>query len=128
MSKNIIPFSVELVDEEEERNRIDDAAERIVERLIRARRVLFRLGYGSPQLIFSEGTFVSLTYGCALREVAALVKAGAEPLGFIAPRTPRRGRPFVKSWDYHNEKASADLCRLATSLYRHRLITMETEE
>jgi hypothetical protein len=104
---------------------IRQRAESIVQRLIRARSVLFRAGYCSPQLVFSDGNFVSLTYGGALRDVTALLRAGAEPAGFIACLRGKRGRPFFKPWEKGNQKAAAELCSLANSLYRHRLITME---
>ncbi|GEM_PF-5078641 len=102
-----------------------EIAECVIQRLIRARSVLFRAGYSSPQLLFSDGSFVSLTYGGALREVTALLQAHAEPVGFIACVREKRGCPFFKPWEKGNQRAAAELCRLANSLYRHRLITME---
>jgi hypothetical protein len=107
---------------------IREGAEFIVQRLIRARSVLLDAGYCPPKLVFSEGSFVSLTYGTALSEVTVLLQAGAEPLGFIAGLRKKRGRPFVKAWDKENQKARAQLCRIANSLYRHRLITPEEGE
>jgi len=86
MGVHSIPFSPELMDEEEERNRIAERAERIVQRLIEERRALFLQRCGSPNLIFPDGHLVSLSYGIggALGDVERLLSAGSEPLGIVS--------------------------------------------
>lgn len=130
MSKHSIPFSAELMDgEEQEWNKGTDRADRIVQRLVQARRELLSRDFYSPYLIFSEGWIVSLSHGIieALRDVEKLLGAGSEPLGIItAPKG--EGRPVVQVWQPESAEARAQLHSMAKSLYWRRFRTTETQE
>lgn len=122
MSKHSIPFSPELMDgEEEERNKVTERADRIVQRLVQARRELLGRDFYSPYLIFSDGWVVSLSHGIgeALCDAEKLLGAGSEPLGIItAPKGD--GRPVVQAWQEENAEARAELFSMAKSLYWRR--------
>jgi len=129
MSKHSIPFTPDLVDEEEECDKITARAERIVQRLTQESRVLLSRSFDSPYLIFSDGWIVSLSHGIgeALRDVEKLLGAGSEPLGIVtAPQGD--GRPCIQVWQQQNEAARAELCALAKSLYWRRFVTTETQK
>lgn len=59
-------------------------------------RMLSCRGYGTTNLIFSDWSFVSLTHSGAISEVAALLRAGCQPLGFIAPYRELNHNPFAE--------------------------------
>jgi len=105
-----------------------DRAERIVQELAKTARMLSRRGYGTTNLIFSDCSFVSLTYGGAISEVAALVRGGSQPLGFIAPHRDRQRSPFAESWDSGDNTALAELRRIANWVYGHRFNARETQQ
>ncbi len=95
---------------------LPDRAEHIVRELIKMARSLRKSSYSKPQLIFSDGSFVSTTDWApnATTTVRTLLAQGEQPLGFIAP--PRDfGTPFVCPWRKDDEKARAELCSLAQS-------------
>lgn len=110
---------------------VPNSAERIVHQLIKTARMLLHRGYGSTKLVFpdvSGCSFVSLTYGGAISEVAALLRAGCQPLGFIAPHRELNHSPFVEPWERGNEAALTELRRIADWLYGHRVRARETQQ
>lgn len=110
------------------KNIIPGRAERIVQELAKTARMLSRRGYGTTNLIFSDCSFVNLTYGGAISEVAALFQAGSQPLGFIAPHRELNHSPFAESWWSGDKAALAELRRIADWLYGHRIKARETPQ
>jgi hypothetical protein len=96
-------------------------ADSIVRELTKMARILFRRGYGTTQLIFSDWSFVSRTDSGLISEVEALLRAGYKPLGFIAPDRDRKRNPFVEPWDMFDNVALSELRDLAHSTYWHLL-------
>jgi hypothetical protein len=96
-------------------------ADSIVRELTKRARILFRRGYGTTQLIFSDRSFVSRTDSGLISEVEALLRAGYKPLGFIAPDRDRKRNPFVEPWDMFDNVALSELRDLAHSTYWHLL-------
>lgn len=97
------------------------SAEGIVQDLTKTARMLFRRGYGTTQLIFSDWSFVSRTESGVISRVDALLRAGHKPLGFIAPHRDRKRNPFVESWEMGDKASLAELRYVAQSLYWHLL-------
>ena len=130
MSKHSIPFSPELINgEEEERNKVTERADRIVQRLFESRRDLLSRRFDSPYLIFSDGGIVCLSYGVgeAQRDVESLLSEGAGLLGIItAPK--KDGLPVIQVWQQENAEARAELRSMAKSLYWRRFRTTEAQE
>lgn len=109
------------------KNIIPSRAERIVQEITKTARMLSRRGYGTTNLIFSDCSFVSLTYGGAISEVAVLVGGGSQPLGFIAPHRDRQRSPFAEPWETGDATALAELRCLADWVYGHRTGARETQ-
>jgi|KBSMisStandDraft_5_1062788.scaffolds.fasta_scaffold1666326_2 hypothetical protein len=105
-----------------------DRAGLIVQELIKTARMLRCRGYGTANLIFSDLSFVSLTDSGVISEVAALLRAGVQPLGYIAPHRKLRHAPFAESWKAGDETVLAELRRLAESSYGHRTNARETQQ
>jgi hypothetical protein len=53
--------------------------------------------------------------------VAALLRTGARPLGFIAPLRDRFGLPLTQTWNSGDEQAEASLRASAHLRYGHRM-------
>jgi hypothetical protein len=96
-------------------------AEGIFRELTKMARMLFRRGYGTTQLIFSDWSFVSRTESGVISRVEALLRVGHKPLGFIAPDNDRERNPFVEPWELGDKAALAELRYLAHSIYWHLL-------
>jgi hypothetical protein len=106
--------------EEEDYDIVPDMAERIVQELIKTARMLSYRGYGITQLVFPDSSgcsFVSLTYGGVISEVAALLRAGCQPLGFVAAYRELNHSPFAEPWESGDKTALAELRRIADWLY-----------
>jgi hypothetical protein len=100
-------------------------AEGIVRELTKMARMLFRRGYGTTTLLFSDGSYVNLTD--SVGRVEALLRAHHEPLGFIAADRDRKRNPFIESWKMGNNTALAELRNVAHSIYWHLLPARNAE-
>jgi hypothetical protein len=114
--------------EEEDYDIVPEIAERIVQELINTARMLLRRGYGTTKLVFSDSSFVSLTYGGAISEVAVLFRAGCQLLGFIAPHRELNHSPFAEPWERGDKAAFAELRYIADRLYGHRIRAGKTQQ
>jgi hypothetical protein len=114
--------------EEEDYDIVPDIAEGIVQELINTARMLLRRGYGTTNLIFSDWSFVSLTYGGAISEVAALLGAGCQPLGCIAPHRKLNHNPFAEPWERGDKAALVELRYIADRLYGHGIRAGKTQQ
>ena len=102
-------------------NMVPNKAERIVQELIKKARMLSSRGYGITQLVFSDCSFVSLTDSGVLGQVVALLRAGCQPLGFVAAHRELNHSPFAEPWERGDQAALAELRDLADWLYGHRM-------
>ena len=96
-------------------------ADGILRELNKMARKAFRLGYGTTELLFSDWSLVSRTEWDAISRIEALLRAGHQPLGFIAPDRDRKRNPFVEPWETGDLAALAQLAYLAWSVYWHLL-------
>jgi hypothetical protein len=98
-------------------------AKLINQKLREVAKFLYYRGYGTPQLIFSDGSFVATTDWDpdALIEIASLLRRGERPLGFIAPLRKCFGAPFIRAWESADEEARAELASTAYRWYGHRI-------
>jgi hypothetical protein len=104
-----------------ERNVFEVRAQAILRELTKMARMLSRRGYGTVELIFSDGSFVSRTDSGLISAVEALLRSRHKPLGFIAPDRERRRSPFVEPWELGDNAALAELRSLAQLLFWHLL-------
>jgi len=96
-------------------------AQAILGELTKMARMLSRRGYGTVELIFPDGSFVSRTDSGLISAVEALLRSRHKSLGFIAPDRDRKRNPFVEPWDLFDNAALAELRDLAHSTYCHLL-------